>query len=277
MNQQEKTGTRREKEFIFEDSEIPDLVLEIIIEFVAKETAKEKWGEIQRVSKRWNRISKPILREVFRQMWPKFIVPKIMTEAMVMEISSDRTKVFHPKNTEYHWCFVEPLPLRSVVESGKPVGVVINLSECGGVCVGAFLMDDKTVPELEKELAWSPFSSHFRRDAFETHDVTIALIGACSGDIIVHDFAGVKSTFGVMKAHQPKSNLGSCENWPYEIAYHPSGLAKFLVKGNCEFTGEAQLNQEEMMKRHGNNAILTFAVGISSENRSASLSMKHQH
>ena len=219
MNQQEKTGTRREKEFIFEDGEIPDLVLEIIIEFVAKETAKEKWG---------------------RQMWPKYIVPKIMTEAMVMEISSDRTKVFHPKNTEYHWCFVEPLPLRSVVESGKPVGVVINLSECGGVCVGAFLMDDKTVPELEKELAWSPFSSHFRRDAFETHDVTIALIGACSGDIIVHDFAGVKSTFGVMKAHQPKSNLGSCENWPYEITYHPSGLAKFLVKGNCEFTGEAQ-------------------------------------
>jgi hypothetical protein len=52
--------------FVFDDSNIPDLVLETIIGFVAESTPMECWGELCSVSRRWHRVALPVLREVYR-------------------------------------------------------------------------------------------------------------------------------------------------------------------------------------------------------------------
>ena len=87
-------STEKPTEFIYDDSEIPDLVLETIIEFLAKETPIEQWNEIKRVSKRWNRLSKPIFREVFKNAWPKFILPRNRETAV--EYTSSKVTIPQP-------------------------------------------------------------------------------------------------------------------------------------------------------------------------------------
>jgi hypothetical protein len=257
-------------DFFFEDSELPDLVLETIIGFLAAVTPTEHWGTaICAVSKRWRRIARPVLREAFLVAWPKFLLPATHVTTGTDTIGADlmfnaRLNRVTSSQTQYCWALTQPLPLRMVAATGRPVGVVFRLSVSSSCCVGAMLVDDMAAPPdvfLDRPLVFSPFSAEPIVRAVRPHVVSAALIGACSGDIIEHHMDGRKCDVGSMRS------LGLCTNWPYEVVYTPgTGQVSFAVTtapGHVT-TGAAQVEEAAMLKTFGQTASLVFIIGLAS-------------
>jgi hypothetical protein len=125
------------KQFVMEDSDIPDLVLEMIIEYMAQATPSNTWGNICAVSRRWDRLARPVLREVFLTTWPR-----LCTRGLAgLRVSAQGTKVELGRGEdEYLYCFMRPLPLRKVVDAGRPVALQCTPNDTGGVYLAVFLI-----------------------------------------------------------------------------------------------------------------------------------------
>ena len=259
---------------IFEDNEIPDLVLETIMGFVALSVPMERWGEFASVSKRWKRVSKIAFKEAFKNAWPKFILPKNPDASMdhrrdtlpsILEFNKERNVSSIPAKPRgsvdnYRWAFTGPLSLRSVIDSRKPVGVIFQINNSGSVQVGAFLVHSIKSKFFEMEIGWNPYSEEIFPHS--DGDVCVASLGACGVAKIYQDITGKRTE----KGH---TSIGGTSNEHYEVTYNPGGVVGFFREGKLHANGT--LEEAEMIKRHGDDVQLVFGVGFNSSSRSAEL------
>jgi hypothetical protein len=247
----------------FEDCELPDLVLEIIIGFVAQVTPMECWGELCSVSRRWCRLARPVLREVFLRMWPKYSILRTRPEgdlSFSVRISASRNLAQRSGSSNYQFAMVEPLPLAPIVAGGRPVGVRFVPSSSGGVYVGLFIVHGRSSALLHTRIQWDPDNSKDKLPD-SSEPLCCVFLGCYSGEKIRHHVDGEKigdSSAGVLETR---------ENEPYEVVYHPGskglgGSVSFQVNGRSH--GLSPVDDLDMLSRCGADALVVFAVAMDS-------------
>jgi hypothetical protein len=99
--------------------------------------------------------------------------------------------------SKYRWSFVEPLSLRAVARSSRPISVVFGISQTTCVYVGVALVHSRHAKCFTSAVHWEPTNSG-------------QVCGICTdGPISCRTFAGYAGWIISHNAFQPITNAGS--------------------------------------------------------------------
>jgi hypothetical protein len=243
--------------FAIDDSEVPDLVLETIIGFLAAAIPTEQWSAaICSVSRRWRRVARPVLREAFLAAWPRFTIPRTGEADKLLSVDAGRTVVSLASTEDkgYPWRFVQPLRLCDVVAADKPVTVWwLPDHDGGGVYFAAWLVSSRENAIFDDEVVWEP--THPMIEAHCGNGVCCSALGGYSGD-----------TCGVLldgtQCEQIDGEVIADPDPVYSVTYTPGGKVAFFVDGKPHST--CWMQEAEMLALHDSTALLVFGVAIDS-------------
>lgn len=245
--------------------ELPDLVIELVIEFAAESTPISKWGELCVVCKRWKPIAIRTLRELMRshRFWPRLLPESVhfLTKDpdKGVNISDDWTEMKQNSDDKNVWSLVAPIPLP---RSG-PISVKFVPSSGLGVIVGCFVFPSadsvaRGIPE------WDPHVDEWPKDVKR---IPFSVMGCFSG----YCYSATPPETEIVCTQD--GGITEVDRTPYIVEYD-RGNVNFTAGGMLHSTGKIDA---DWVTSHAENPVLCFAVAITVSNTSARVFPAESH
>lgn len=237
------------------DEVLTDLVIETIAEWFALSTEESEWWKVVTISKRWKRLSVPILRRVHSSRWPRFV--QEITSNPVLTNSKGDTVVTRGKTSTYTyaWAFSSGVPLPPQT-SASPVCAEVVFSQSGGTYIGVAILPGHGFTKHDKVLEWGPHDNRFPPIP---PPCIICVLGLGSGYVyLVQDPRPNSPTLF--------SNTG-CNGGPSCFVWYQPGQISFLATDGAL----VRVKVDETVMRSLENATVHVIAGMANEKTTATV------